>query len=137
MNTFLVQVGIKGYNTITDKGYYENLEWKRKNKKGNEDHGIVKPGDRLVVYCATRVPKKAHKGRLAFSVDVSNVSDDGIRFEVEKPQFFKNPLELTDITKYKIEGGLDECFGYCGQQWFNITKLEPAAVERLFTLVKP
>ena len=139
MNTFLVQVGIEGgYSTIVDQGYYENRNWDKKVQKGNKDHVIVEPGDQLVVYCAKRVPNKDHKKRLAFSVDVSIVSKDRLRFEVGKPQLFENPLKFKDISKYVNQGKLDKVFDdCCGKQEFNIIKLEPKAVKQLLDIVKP
>ena len=135
MNSFLVQVSLEGYDTIMNNRHYANLKWKQKNKKGNEHHSMVKPGDRLVVYCASKVPNETHRMLLAFSVTVSSVSADRTTFEVGEPQFFQNPLKLKDIPDYIEKGKLDECFGYCGKEWFNITKLEPTAVKQLFDLV--
>ena len=137
MNSFLVQVNSKGYATIMNNRHYENLKWKRKNKKGNEHHGMVKPGDRLVLYCTSTVPNETHRSFLAFSVAVSSVSADRTAFELGEPQFFSNPLKRVDIHKYVKQGKLDKCFDYCGEQWFNITKLEPTAVEQIFDLVEP
>lgn len=147
MNTFLVQVGIGGGYSTIKKGSYTNKYWKGKAEGDrlsgrrseniyNRDHGIVEPGDQLVVYCASRVPEKTHRQRLAFSVIVSEVSDDRATFEVEEPQCFSNPLKRGDIPKYIEQGKLDECFGNCGREGFNITKLEPTAVQQLFDLVE-
>lgn len=148
MNTFLVQVGIGGGYSTIEKGSYTNKHWRgraegdrssrrRSEDKYNRDHGIVEPGDQLVVYCASRVPNRTHERRLAFSVIVSKVSADRATFEVEERQWFKNPLKLTDIREHVKQRELDECFGYCGQQPFNITMLKPAAVKQLFDLVEP
>ena len=151
MNTFLVQVGIGGGYSTIEKGSYTNKHWRGRaegdisSKRRSENiynmyHGIVEPGDQLVIYCASRVPDRTHKQRLAFSVIVSKVSPDRTTFEVEKPQFFKNPLQLMDIREHVKQGKLNECFDYCGNpryQGFNITKLEPTAVKQLFDLVKP
>lgn len=148
MNTFLVQVGIGGGYSTIEKGSYTNKHWRgraesdissrRKSEdKYNRDHGIVEPGDQLVVYCASRVPDGTHKKRLAFSVIVSKVSADRATFEVGKRQFFSNPLELKDIRNYIEQGKLDKCFGNCGREGFNITELEPTAVKQLFDLVEP
>ena len=134
--SFLVQVSSKGYDTILNNRYYENLKWKQKYKKGNEHHGMVEPGDQLVLYCTSTVPNETHKRRLAFSVIVSSVSDDRTTFKLGKPQFFENPLKLIDIHKACRAGKLDKCFDYCGKQWFNITMLEPTAVKQLFGLVE-
>lgn len=134
---FLVQVNSKGYDTILNNRYYENLKWKQKNKKGNEHHGMVEPGDQLVLYCTSTVPDETHKKRLTFSVIVSSVSDDRTTFKLRDLQEFSNPPKLVDIRKACRAGQLDRCFDYCGKQWFNITKLEPTAVKQLFDLVEP
>ena len=135
MNSFLVQVNSKGYATIMNNRHYENPEWEHKNKKGNEHHGMVKRGDQLVLYCTTKVPN--HRGLLAFSVAVISVSADRTAFELGVPKFFSSPLKFVDIREYVWQGKLDECFDYCGQQWFNITKLESTAVKQIFGLVEP
>ena len=135
LRTFLVQVNPKGYDTIISDHHYENLKWKQKNKKGNEDHGMVEPGDQLVLYCTSTVPNETHKKRLAFSVTVSSVSDNRTTFKLGEPQFFQNPLKLMDIRKYVEQGKLDKRFDYCGKQWFNITELKPTSVKQLFDLV--
>ena len=137
MNSFLLQVNSKGYATIMNNRHYENLKWKHKNKRGNEHHGMVETGDRLVLYCTSTVPNEAHRKLLAFSVTVSSVSADRTTFELGEPQFFSNPLKLADIRKYVKQGKLDKCFDYCGKQWFNITKLEPTAVKQIFDFVEP
>ena len=133
--TYLVQVNPKGYETIINDRYYENLKWKQKNKKGNEDHGMVEPGDQLVLYCTSTVPNETHKKRLAFSVTASSVSDNRTTFKLGEPQFFQSPLKLMDIRKYVEQGKLDKRFDYCGKQWFNITELKPTSVKQLFDLV--
>ena len=148
MNNFLVQVQSEGYNTIIQDRSYSNVHWKRKaegdrsrnwENRYNIYHGMVKSGDRLLVYCCSKVPNRDHKKLLAFSVDVRSVSDNKT-FKLGKPQFFSNPLKLEDISKYIEQGKLDECFGYCGSkryQGFNITKLELIAVQQLYGLVEP
>ena len=148
MNNFLVQVQSEGYNTIIQNHNYSNAHWKKKSEgdkskkwenKYNIYHGMVKSGDRLLVYCGSQVPNRDHKNRLAFSVDVRSVSDNKT-FKLGEPQFFGNPLKREDIPKYIEQGKLDECFGYCGsnrKQGFNITKLEPTAVQQLLNVVEP
>ena len=133
--TFLVQVNSKGYDTIINNRHYENLKWKKKNKKGNEHHGMVESGDRLVLYCTSTVPNETHRKRLVFSVIVSSVSADRTTFKLGKFKFFKNPLKLMDIRNCVEQGKLDNAFDSCGKQWFNITELEPTAVKQLFDLV--
>ena len=148
MNNFLVQVQLEGYNTIIQNRRYSNAHWKKKSEgdkskkwenKYNIDHGMVKSDDRLLVYCGSQVPNRDHKNRLAFSVDVRSVSDNKT-FKLREPQFFSDPLKREDIPKYIEQGKLDECFGYCGSnrhQGFNITKLEPTAVQQLLNVVEP
>ncbi len=135
MNYFLLQVQGKTYDDIWNKRRYENMRWEQKYKPYNDDHGTVKSGDRLLVYCGSKVSNKDHRQKLAFSVDVISVINDRTTFELGDPQEFSCPL--TDIHKHIKQDKLDDVFGNCGKQGFNIAKLEPTAVEQILNLVNP
>ena len=71
MNSFLVQVNPKGYDTIIQNCSYSNEHWEKKSEgyttwrnKDNIDHGKVKSGDQLVLYCTSTVHNEAHKKSL-------------------------------------------------------------------------
>ena len=50
MERFLIQVSKEmGYANITNNQSYENDRWAEKPR--DKDHGEVKPGDELIVYC--------------------------------------------------------------------------------------
>ena len=81
MDTFLLQVnGTAGYPNIRDNRQYQNPSWATKGR--DRDHGEVKPGDMLLVYCTGNA---IDNGRcLAFSVDVRDVSEDHVTFHLAK-----------------------------------------------------
>lgn len=133
MNRFLVQVSKDiGYANIMNNKRYQNHLWKEKPR--DADHGEVNPGDELVIYCTSNVPR--HGKSLAFSVAVSVVSADHITFELEEPQWFPKPLGLEYIRNLVSEKILPEEFRkQCGQQGFNIAKIDNTAAERLMNVV--
>lgn len=133
MDSFLLQVnGNIGYPDITGKGYYENVRWA--NKPLDKDHGLVKPGDELLVYCTSNVPD--HKRSLAFSVEVKEVGPDQNRFSVGQPRWFQSPLYRDDILSLVAEEKLPKIFSRCGLQWFNIAKLDNTEAQQVLELVK-
>ncbi len=133
MDSFLLQVnGNIGYPDITGKGYYENVRWA--NKPLDKDHGLVKPGDELLVYCTSNVPD--HKRSLAFSVEVKEVGPDQNRFSVGQPSWFPSPLYRDDILSLVAEEKLPKIFSRCGLQWFNIAKLDNTEAQRVLELLK-
>ena len=133
MDSYLLQVNASiGYADITGKGYYENVRWASKPK--DRDHGLVKPGDELLVYCTSSV--RAHKRSLAFSVKVKEVSPDRVRFSVDEPQWFQSPLSLEIIRSLVAEEKLPDIFRRCGVEWFNIAKLDPAASRQVLELLE-
>ena len=145
MNSFLVQVQSEGYSTIIQNRSYYNVHWKRKaggykskmwESRNNIDHGKVKSGDRLLVYCGSQVPNRDHKGLLAFSVYVRSVGNDKT-FELGEPQLFRNPLAYKAIQDHIEQGELDSIFSNCGKTGFNITELKPIAVEQILNVVEP
>ena len=133
MNRFLVQVSKDiGYANIMNNKRYQNHLWKEKPR--DADHGEVNPGDELVIYCTSNVPR--HGKSLAFSVAVSVVSADHITFELGEPQWFPKPLGLEYIRNLVSEKILPEEFRkQCGQQGFNIAKIDNTAAERLMNVV--
>ena len=145
MNSFLVQVQLKGYKTIRD-GSYSNEHWERNDDKmeneNNKDHGLVRSGDRLLVYCGSEVPNKDlpskdYQKSLAFSVDVKSVSKDRTTFKLGDLKWFSNSLKRDTIYEYIDKGELHSVFYNCGKQGFNITKLKLKAAEQLLNLVDP
>ena len=132
MDRFLVQVNRDGgFANIMDNRRYENNLWM--NKTRDKDHGEVKPGDELLIYCTGSVRK--HRQSLAFSVAVKSVSSDHVTFEVEDPHFFASPLIREKIRDLMRQGELPDVYSYCGHQGFNITKLNPESAEAVLNLL--
>ena len=132
MDRFLVQVSKdSGYANITRNQLYENSLWTEKPR--DRDHGTVKPGDELLVYCTGNVPN--HGKSLAFSVVVKEVSSDKVKFELDDPRLFTSPIERQDLVSLVGRDKLPDVFLKCGQQGFNITKLEPRATQQILMLV--
>ena len=132
MERFLIQVSKEmGYANITNNQSYENDRWAEKPR--DKDHGEVKPGDELIVYCTGDVPK--HRGSLAFSVVVKDVSPDNVRFELEELGWFSSPLKRLEIIDLVRHEALPEVFLNCGKQGFNTTKLDSFAVKKLFSIL--
>ena len=132
MNRFLVQVSKEpGYANISNNRRYQNSLWM--NKKRDRDHGEVEAGDELLVYCSSTVPE--HSSSLAFSVVVQKVSPDRITFELGDPQWFKSPLKREVIISLVYGLKLPKMFGKCGQQGFNIAKVERPAAHQVLALL--
>ena len=126
MNRFLVQVSRNGgFANIMSNRRYENYRWKSKPR--DSDHGEVMTGDQLLIYCINGIPK--HSMTLAFSVDVKAVSTDHFRFELDEPQFFTSPLRRAKIHDLVNKGSLPDVFRKCGQQGFNIARLDSSSAE--------
>ena len=131
MNTFLLQVNKDGgYTNIIDNRRYQNPMWMKKPR--DKHHGDVKPGDQLIVYCTSNVPDQG--ASLAFSVLVRHVSADRVTFDLDEPRWFTTPLRRRDVATLVARDELPAVFLKCGQQGFNIAKLEPAAVQRIWAL---
>ena len=131
-DTFLVQVNRDGgFANIMNNRRYDNHRWM--DKPLDRDHGEVKPGDELVIYCTTNVP--AYGGSLAFSVIVKDVSTDKIRFELNEPEFFESPLTRVKIHELVSRGKLSDVFSKCGHQGFNIAKLDNYSAETVLELL--
>ena len=134
MDTFLVQVNKdSGYANIMSNRRYENPAWA--NKPRDTDHGEVKSGDQLFIYCSQNVPM--YDMSLAFSVAVVRVSLDNVTFFLDEPQYFEAPLEFHEIRDRVDRGVLPDVFRKCGQQGFNITKLGTSAAQQILRLVQP
>ena len=134
MSRFLLQVNRDGgYANITQNSLYENSVWSKRTQ--DKDHGEVKSGDELIVYCTSNVPE--HGMSLAFSTLVSQVSEDSVTFELEEPRWFASPLKYPQIHELVDSQELPEVFRKCGHQGFNITKLQPSEAEQLLELVGP
>ena len=133
MDRFLLQVNATiGFANIMDNRRYANGLWMKKHR--DRDHGEVKPGDELLVYCTGSVPNYGMS--LAFSVAVREVSPDNVTFDLDEPHWFPSPLGRTAIHSLVAEGKLSNIFRRCGLQWFNITKLEPLAAQQVLKLVE-
>ena len=131
MDRFLVQISRDlGYANITDSRLYRNELWSEKPR--DEDHGKVKAGDELLIYCTQRVPK--HGKSLAFSIVVNEVSTDNVTFKLDNPRWFSFPLKLEDIRDLLWRDELPDVFLGCGQQGFNIAKIEPGVAEKVLSL---
>ena len=132
MDRFLVQVNATiGFANIMDNGRYANGLWMKKPR--DRDHGEVKPGDELLVYCTGSVPNYGMS--LAFRVAVREVSPDNVIFDLDEPHWFPSPLGRMAIHSLVAEGRLSNIFRRCGLQWFNITKLDPLAAQQVLKLV--
>ena len=134
MNTFLVQINKDGgYANIINNRRYENDMWAKKRR--DKDHGEVKPGDQLLIYCTGNVP--IYGASLAFSVNVKEVSSDKVTFELDEPRCFTLPSTYQDILDRVSTGEFPKVCLNCGQQGFNISKLEPHAAEQILALIEP
>ena len=102
-------------------------------KPRDRDHGTVKPGDELLVYCTGNVPN--HGKSLAFGVVIKDVSSDKVKFELDDPRWFTSPIKRQDLVSLVGRDKLPDVFLKCGQQGFNITKLEPWAAQQILMLV--
>ena len=128
MDSFLVQVNRdSGFPNIMNNRLYENGRWM--NKPRDRDHGMVKPGDELIIYCTSKVPNYGMS--IAFSVIVKGVSSDRINFTLEAPRWFESPLKRDRIQNLVDQGVLPEVLLKCGQQGFNIAKLDPNSSQRV------
>ena len=133
MGSFLLQVSAEmGYANISRHQRYENDAWMKKRR--DMDHGEVKSGDKLLVYCTGNVPD--HGMSLAFSAVVREVSADRVTFELEEPHWFPSPLGLTAIRSLVAQGELHDIFRNCGAQGFNITRLEPFMAQQVLQLTE-
>ena len=121
MSIFVIQVSkALGYDNIMENRRYENSRWRQKPR--DSDHGEVKRGDDLIVYCTGGVP--VYGRSIAFRVQVERVSEDSVTFELGEPHWFPSPVKLQDISVQVRLDILPEEFSKCGQQGFNIAKIE-------------
>ena len=134
MNWILVQVSAsQGYENIMNNRRYANGAWMTKPR--DSDHGQVEPGDELLVYCTSSV--RVHGGSLAFSVKVKHVDASQAVFDLEEPHWFTSPLKLQDIKDLIGRGELPRALQSCGQQGFNITRLDPAEAQQVLEVLEP
>ena len=133
MRRFLVQVSRDGgFDKLFNSCCYENGEWRYKPR--DRDHGRVKPGDQLLIYCTSSVPR--YGMTLAFSVNVKTVSPDHIRFDTDKPKFFSFPLRRAKIHDMVNKGLLPDVFRKCGQQGFSIAEVRRSSAEVVLGLLR-
>ena len=133
MDRFLVQVSKDiGYANIIGFHRYENHLWTAKPR--DNDHGDVKAGDELFVYCTGSVPN--YGATLAFKVVVQDVSPDNVRFGLDEPKFFPAPLMRQIVQDLVAQKRLPEEFRKCGQQGFNIVKIQTEISEEAMALIE-
>lgn len=134
MDTFLVQVNKDGgYADIINNRRYENPVWAKKPR--DSDLGDVSSGDQLLIYCSQDVP--GYGMSLSFSVTVNGVSSDNATLYLDEPQYFESCLEYRRIRDLVESEVLPDVFSKCGQPGFNITKLDPSAVQQVLRFVRP
>jgi len=127
-NYFLVQVSGRGSENILKNNTYRNPRWAHKRR--DKPHGLVKPGDLLVIYFAGGAINYQRQLRLVYKVN--EVSADHVELKLEKFREIDPPLTLEQIRRRVIEGSLSAVFRNCGLQGFNICKISPAEHESIF-----
>ena len=133
MERFLVQVNKDGgHPNITDNHRYENHAWM--NKPRDRDHGEVKQGDELLVYCTGNVP--VYSARLAYKVTVNGVREDHIVFDLSEPEFFSSPLSRQMVLDLVAQGKLPDEFRRCGREGFNIKQITSELTEEALALIE-
>jgi len=129
-NYFLVQVSASGSENILKNNKYGNSRWASKPR--DQAHGLVKPGDFLVIYFAGGAINYHRELRQVYKV--TDVSADHVRFELEKFREIDPPLTYEQICNRVREGSLSAVFHSCGLQGFNIRKMTPDDYESIFEL---
>ena len=71
---------------------------------------------------------------LAFSVIVKEVSQDNVTFKLNEPRWFNSPLNRDIIATLVHSNELPNVFLKCGQQGFNIAKIESVVAEKVLAL---
>ena len=133
MERFLVQVNKDGgHPNITENHRYENHAWMKKNR--DRDHGEVKAGDELLVYCTSNVP--TYGATVAYRVTVNGVSQDHSVFELGEPEILSSPLNMQAVHDLVAQGKLPEEFRKCGRQGFNIIRITPELTEEALSLIE-
>ena len=121
MERYLVQVNRdSGFSNIMYNQRYENHRWMHKRR--DREHGDVRPGDQLLVYCTGNVP--GYRSSLAFSVYVIDVDPRQGIFELSHPEWFAEPVKKGMIYELVSQGRLPQVFLNCGQQGFNIARID-------------
>ncbi len=133
MERFLVQVSRDlGYANVTENQRYYNHLWEKKPK--DRDHGDVKTGDELFIYCTSNVPD--YGTTLAFKVPVEGVSADKFEFTLGEPTYFPSPLKRQKVQDLVDQNRLPDEFRKCGQQGFNIVKIQQELTEEALSLIE-
>ncbi len=133
MERFLVQVSRDaGYANIAEDQRYFNHMWDKKPR--DRDHGEVKTGDELFIYCTSNVPD--HGATLAFKVLVEGVSSDHFEFTLGKTTYFPAPLKRQEVRDLVDQKRLPDEFRKCGQQGFNITKIQQGLSDEALSLIE-
>ena len=132
MAWFLVQItAMPGYADITGNRRYVNSMWM--GKRRDKDQRQVNPGDQLLVYCTGNIPE--HGRSLAFMVTVNAVSADQATFKLDAPRWFPSPLTSAELRALVADGAISPIFKNCGQQRFNIVKLDPVDAQQILERV--
>lgn len=132
MNRFLVQVNKNGgYTNIINNRRYENPRWNQKPR--DVAHGDVNPGDELIIYCTSDVPNYGQS--LACSTVVMSVSHDNVTFNLGEPRWFPSPVKRSIILELARRNDLPKEFEACGQQGFNIAKIDASEGENVMRLL--
>ena len=133
MERFLVQVSRDlGYANITENQRYSNHHWEKKPR--DSDHGEVKAGDELFVYCTTSVP--GYGATLAFKVLVEGVSSVHFDFTLGERTYFPPSLKRQKVLDLVDQKRLPDEFRKCGQQGFNIVKIQQVLTEESLSLIE-
>ena len=132
MERFLVQISRDlGFANVTENQRYDNHHWEKKPR--DRDHGDVKTGDELFIYCTSNVPD--YGATLAFKVPVEGVSPDRFEFTLGEPTYFRSPLKRQKVRDLVDHKRLPDEFRKCGQEGFNIIKIQQELTEEALALI--
>lgn len=131
-SAFLIQIAEESYKRLVETRSYENPLWAHKRR--DSAHGQLEPGDTVIFYCTGGVPQYARS--LACSAPVDSMSADKNVIQLGEIRWFRSPLARDRILELVSGGELEEAFGSCGVQGFNITRLQPDSVIRVSEFVE-
>lgn len=127
---FLVQVSGQGSENILKNNTYRNPRWTHKRR--DRAHGLVKPGDLLVIYFAGGAMRYHRTLRMVYKV--KKVSPDSVEFKLDKFREIDPPLSLEQIRHRVRKRSFSEVFHNCGLQGFNITGITSNDYESIFEI---
>ena len=102
-------------------------------KRRDKDQRQVNPGDQLLVYCTGNIPE--HGRTLAFMVTVNAVSADQATFKLDARGGFRLRSPPRSSAPLVADGAISPIFKNCGQQRFNIVKLDPVDAQQILERV--